>query len=96
QAKARFVDEMALAMDIEATALKREAYFCSGCPHSVSTRMPEGSRASTGIGCHMMIIGNEDSNTSTFTQMGGEGSSWIGLSPFTDEKHIFVNMGDGT
>ncbi|MGO8113527.1 indolepyruvate ferredoxin oxidoreductase family protein [Rhizobium leguminosarum] len=96
QAKARFVDEMALAMEIEATALKREAYFCSGCPHSVSTRLPEGSRASTGIGCHMMIIGNEDRNTSTFTQMGGEGGSWIGLSPFTDEKHIFVNMGDGT
>ncbi|MGR9249291.1 indolepyruvate ferredoxin oxidoreductase family protein [Rhizobium leguminosarum] len=96
QAKARFVDEMALAMEIEAAAVKREAYFCSGCPHSVSTRLPEGSRASTGIGCHMMIIGNEDRNTSTFTQMGGEGGSWIGLSPFTDEKHIFVNMGDGT
>lgn len=96
QAKARFVEEMSIAMGVEATALKREAYFCSGCPHSVSTRLPEGSRASTGIGCHMMIIGNEDRNTSTFTQMGGEGGSWIGLSPFTDEKHIFVNMGDGT
>ncbi|MCJ9672560.1 MULTISPECIES: indolepyruvate ferredoxin oxidoreductase family protein [unclassified Neorhizobium] len=96
QAKARFVEEMSIAMGVEATALKREAYFCSGCPHSVSTRLPEGSRASTGIGCHMMIIGNEDRNTSTFTQMGGEGGSWIGLSPFTNEKHIFVNMGDGT
>ncbi|TCV73632.1 indolepyruvate ferredoxin oxidoreductase [Neorhizobium sp. R1-B] len=96
RAKTRFVDEMTAALGIEATALKREAYFCSGCPHSVSTRLPEGSRASTGIGCHMMIIGNEDRNTSTFTQMGGEGGSWIGLSPFTDEKHIFVNMGDGT
>ncbi|WP_105403072.1 indolepyruvate ferredoxin oxidoreductase family protein [Neorhizobium sp. T7_12] len=96
QAKARFIEEMSIAMGVEATALKREAYFCSGCPHSVSTRLPEGSRASTGIGCHMMIIGNEDRNTSTFTQMGGEGGSWIGLSPFTDEKHIFVNMGDGT
>nr|WP_250810089.1 indolepyruvate ferredoxin oxidoreductase family protein [Neorhizobium tomejilense] len=96
QAKARFVEEMSIAMGVEATALKRDAYFCSGCPHSVSTRLPEGSRASTGIGCHMMIIGNEDRNTSTFTQMGGEGGSWIGLSPFTDEKHIFVNMGDGT
>ncbi|CDZ48136.1 indolepyruvate ferredoxin oxidoreductase family protein [Neorhizobium galegae] len=96
QAKARFIEEMSIAMGVEATALKRDAYFCSGCPHSVSTRLPEGSRASTGIGCHMMIIGNEDRNTSTFTQMGGEGGSWIGLSPFTDEKHIFVNMGDGT
>jgi indolepyruvate ferredoxin oxidoreductase len=96
QAKARFIEEMSIAMGVEATALKREAYFCSGCPHSVSTRLPAGSRASTGIGCHMMIIGNEDRNTSTFTQMGGEGGAWIGLSPFTDEKHIFVNMGDGT
>ncbi|MDQ0136539.1 indolepyruvate ferredoxin oxidoreductase [Neorhizobium galegae] len=96
QAKARFIEEMSIAMGVEATALKREAYFCSGCPHSISTRLPEGSRASTGIGCHMMIIGNEDRNTSTFTQMGGEGGAWIGLSPFTDEKHIFVNMGDGT
>ncbi len=96
QAKARFVDEMTAALGVEATALRREAYFCSGCPHSVSTRLPEGSRASTGIGCHMMIIGNEDRNTSTFTQMGGEGGSWIGLSQFTDEKHIFINMGDGT
>jgi indolepyruvate ferredoxin oxidoreductase len=78
-----------------AAALRREPYFCSGCPHSVSTVVPEGSRASTGIGCHMMVIGLERS-TSTFTQMGGEGGAWIGLSPFTDEKHIFVNMGDGT
>ncbi|WP_341878574.1 indolepyruvate ferredoxin oxidoreductase family protein (plasmid) [Aminobacter sp. P9b] len=75
--------------------LNREPYFCSGCPHSTSTVVPKGSRASTGIGCHMMVIGMER-DTSTFTQMGGEGGSWIGLSPFTDEKHIFVNMGDGT
>ena len=75
--------------------LNREPYFCSGCPHSTSTVVPAGSRASTGIGCHMMVIGMER-DTSTFTQMGGEGGSWIGLSPFTDEKHIFVNMGDGT
>jgi indolepyruvate ferredoxin oxidoreductase len=77
-------------------AMKREAYFCSGCPHSISTVVPDGSRASTGIGCHMMVVGMEERATSTFTQMGGEGGAWIGLSPFTDEKHIFVNMGDGT
>ncbi len=94
--RSRFIEETALSLGVEASAIKREAYFCSGCPHSISTRLPIGSRASTGIGCHMMIIGNEDRNTSTFTQMGGEGGSWIGLSPFTDEKHIFVNMGDGT
>ncbi len=80
---------------LEPAALKREPFFCSGCPHSVSTVVPEGSRASTGIGCHMMVVGMERSTT-TFTQMGGEGGAWIGLSPFTDEKHIFVNMGDGT
>ncbi|HWU64826.1 MAG TPA: indolepyruvate ferredoxin oxidoreductase family protein [Ensifer sp.] len=84
------------ALPEEPVALKREPYFCSGCPHSISTRIPDGSRATTGIGCHMMIIGVEDRKTSTFTQMGGEGGAWIGLSPFTDEKHIFVNMGDGT
>ncbi|NGN42641.1 indolepyruvate ferredoxin oxidoreductase family protein [Mesorhizobium sp. CGMCC 1.15528] len=95
-ANASRVEEIAAAVPAEAIALKREAYFCSGCPHSISTVVPKGSRASTGIGCHMMVIGVEDRNTSTFTQMGGEGGAWIGLSPFTDEKHIFVNMGDGT
>ncbi|MCB1465962.1 MAG: indolepyruvate ferredoxin oxidoreductase family protein, partial [Rhizobiaceae bacterium] len=90
------LDQIARSAPAEAAALKRDAYFCSGCPHSVSTRLPDGSRATTGIGCHMMVIGVEDRNTSTFTQMGGEGGAWIGLSHFTDEKHIFVNMGDGT
>ncbi|WP_442580366.1 indolepyruvate ferredoxin oxidoreductase family protein [Mesorhizobium sp. ASY16-5R] len=90
------LEEIVRSAPSGAAALKRDAYFCSGCPHSISTRLPEGSRATTGIGCHMMVIGVEDRNTSTFTQMGGEGGAWIGLSPFTDEKHIFVNMGDGT
>ena len=76
--------------------VQREPYFCSGCPHSISTRVPDGSRASTGIGCHMMIIGNPDRATATFTQMGGEGVAWTGMAPFTDENHIFVNIGDGT
>ncbi len=96
QARAIGVEAIVAASAVETPALKRDPYFCSGCPHSVSTRLPEGSRASTGIGCHMMVIGLEERNTSTFTQMGGEGGSWIGLSQFTDEKHIFVNMGDGT
>ncbi|MCD2172493.1 indolepyruvate ferredoxin oxidoreductase family protein [Rhizobium sp. C4] len=90
------VDGLGLTAPEEPVALKRDPYFCSGCPHSISTRIPDGSRATTGIGCHMMIVGVEDRNTTTFTQMGGEGGAWIGLSPFTDEKHIFVNMGDGT
>lgn len=89
------IEAVAASVPGEVIALKREPYFCSGCPHSISTVVPDGSRASTGIGCHMMVIGMER-ETSTFTQMGGEGGAWIGLSPFTDEKHIFVNMGDGT
>ena len=75
--------------------LIRTPYFCSGCPHNSSTKVPEGSRATAGIGCHIMAMWM-DRNTDTFTQMGGEGVPWIGQAPFTDEKHIFVNLGDGT
>lgn len=74
---------------------ERKPWFCSGCPHNTSTRVPEGSRAIAGIGCHYMTtwMGRE---THTFTQMGGEGVPWIGQKDFTDEKHIFANLGDGT
>jgi indolepyruvate ferredoxin oxidoreductase len=73
----------------------RQPYFCSGCPHNTSTRVPEGSRATAGIGCHFMAVWM-DRNTSTFTHMGAEGAPWIGQAPFTEEKHIFANLGDGT
>ncbi|MGH8686117.1 MAG: indolepyruvate ferredoxin oxidoreductase family protein [Burkholderiales bacterium] len=73
----------------------RQPYFCSGCPHNTSTRVPEGSRATAGIGCHFMAVWM-DRNTSTFTHMGAEGVPWVGQAPFTDEKHIFANLGDGT
>ncbi len=73
----------------------RTPYFCSGCPHNTSTRVPEGSRALAGIGCHFMSVWMNRS-TATFTHMGGEGMTWIGQAPFTDEKHIFANLGDGT
>ena len=73
----------------------RQPYFCSGCPHNTSTRVPEGSRATAGIGCHFMAVWM-DRNTSTFTHMGAEGTPWIGQAPFTNEKHIFANLGDGT
>jgi indolepyruvate ferredoxin oxidoreductase len=76
-------------------ALERIPYFCSGCPHNTSTNVPEGSRATAGIGCHVMAIWM-DRKTSTYTHMGGEGVPWIGQAPFTDEKHIFANLGDGT
>jgi indolepyruvate ferredoxin oxidoreductase len=76
-------------------ALERRPYFCSGCPHSSSTKVPEGSRALAGIGCHYLALGM-DRSTATFSQMGGEGVAWIGQAPFTSEEHVFANIGDGT
>lgn len=73
----------------------RTPYFCSGCPHNSSTRVPEGSRAYAGIGCHVMAL-NMDRATRTWTQMGGEGMTWCGLAPFSKTRHAFVNLGDGT
>ncbi len=73
----------------------RSPYFCSGCPHSTSTRVPEGSRAVAGIGCHYLATFMNRSSDS-YTQMGGEGVLWVGQAPFTREEHIFANIGDGT
>ncbi len=76
-------------------ATDRTPYFCSGCPHNSSTKVPEGSRALAGIGCHYMVLWM-DRETSTFTHMGAEGVTWVGQAPFTNEKHVFTNLGDGT
>ncbi len=78
-----------------AAPVLRTPYFCSGCPHSSSTKVPEGSRALAGIGCHWMAqaMGR---NTATYTHMGGEGANWIGQAPFVEAPHVFQNMGDGT
>jgi indolepyruvate ferredoxin oxidoreductase len=73
----------------------RTPYFCSGCPHNTSTKVPEGSRALAGIGCHYLSQ-FMDRSTATFTQMGGEGVPWIGQAPFTETPHVFANLGDGT
>jgi len=73
----------------------RAAHYCSGCPHNTSTVVPEGSRALGGIGCHYMVTWM-DRRTDTFTQMGGEGTTWCGQAPFTETKHVFQNLGDGT
>ena len=73
----------------------RLPYFCSGCPHNSSTRVPEGSRAYAGIGCHYMVQWM-DRATTGFTQMGGEGANWIGEAPFSRTPHVFQNLGDGT
>jgi indolepyruvate ferredoxin oxidoreductase len=73
----------------------RKPFFCSGCPHNRSTRLPEGSRALAGIGCHYMVTFS-DPATDLTSHMGGEGLTWAGASPFTDESHVFANVGDGT
>jgi indolepyruvate ferredoxin oxidoreductase len=75
--------------------IDRIPYFCSGCPHNTSTRVPEGSRALAGIGCHYMAQWM-DRSTATFTQMGGEGMTWVGQAPFSSTRHVFQNIGDGT
>ncbi|MGC1464553.1 MAG: indolepyruvate ferredoxin oxidoreductase family protein, partial [Pseudolabrys sp.] len=74
---------------------QRAPYFCSGCPHNTSTRVPEGSRAYAGIGCHYMAQWMER-DTLGYTQMGGEGANWIGEAPFSNRPHVFQNLGDGT
>ena len=78
-----------------ADAVKRQPYFCSGCPHNRSTVVPEGSRALAGIGCHFMASWM-DRGTSGLIQMGGEGVDWAAASRFTREPHVFQNLGDGT
>ena len=77
------------------TDVKRTPYFCAGCPHNISTRVPEGSRALAGIGCHFMASWM-DRNTESLIQMGGEGVNWVGRSRFTGRGHIFQNLGEGT
>ncbi|MFM2278817.1 MAG: hypothetical protein RLZZ444_1048, partial [Pseudomonadota bacterium] len=74
----------------------RQPWFCAGCPHNTSTRVPDGSRAFAGIGCHTMALLMPNRKTETFTQMGGEGAQWIGQAPFSKDKHVFQNLGDGT
>jgi indolepyruvate ferredoxin oxidoreductase len=75
--------------------LTRKPFFCAGCPHNTSTKLPDGSYAAAGIGCHIMAL-SEAGDTATFCQMGGEGVQWIGMSTFMDIPHMFVNLGDGT
>ncbi|WP_052401249.1 indolepyruvate ferredoxin oxidoreductase family protein [Muricoccus aerilatus] len=85
----------ALARAATAPIALRQPWFCPGCPHNTSTKVPEGSRAMAGIGCHYMATWM-DRNTEVFTQMGGEGTPWLGQMAFVSTKHVFANLGDGT
>ena len=80
----------------EAPSVERTPWFCAGCPHNTSTNVPEGSRAFAGIGCHTMAMRMPNRRTEGFTHMGGEGAQWIGQAPFSKDKHVFQNLGDGT
>ncbi|WP_119166209.1 indolepyruvate ferredoxin oxidoreductase family protein [Algihabitans albus] len=96
RARAQFLAQKDKARRSAAKApIERVPYFCSGCPHNTSTKVPEGSRALAGIGCHYMAQWM-DRNTETFTQMGGEGVPWVGQAPFVTTEHVFANLGDGT
>jgi indolepyruvate ferredoxin oxidoreductase len=86
----------ALAKESVVQLHTRKPFFCAGCPHNTSTTVPEGSRATAGIGCHYMVQFMPDRHSEICTHMGGEGVTWVGQAPFTDEAHIFANLGDGT
>ena len=94
--RARLAEITALENAAAAPLTERGPFFCPGCPHNTSTRVPEGSRALAGIGCHWLVTKMPERESLPFTQMGGEGAPWLGLMHFTDEAHIFANLGDGT
>ncbi|HMN65823.1 MAG TPA: indolepyruvate ferredoxin oxidoreductase family protein, partial [Burkholderiaceae bacterium] len=96
EARLAIIDAKERALAAPHAVVERVPTFCSGCPHNTSTHVPEGSRALAGIGCHYMANWMPERRTGTFTQMGGEGAPWIGQAPFTDEQHVFANLGDGT
>ena len=95
QARLKWIAEKERELTLPRANFPRAAHYCPGCPHNTSTAVPEGSRALGGIGCHYMVTWM-DRRTDTFTQMGGEGATWCGQAPFTQTKHVFQNLGDGT
>ncbi len=95
QAQLGIITAKEQAMKTTEVKADRMPWFCSGCPHNTSTKVPEGSRAMAGIGCHFMSLWM-DRSTIGFTQMGGEGVPWVGQQPFVNEQHVFANLGDGT
>lgn len=92
----KFLDEKEAVLRLAVNTPPRPAYYCSGCPHNTSTKVPQGSLALAGIGCHAMATSIYPEFNKTLTHMGGEGAPWIGQAHFSDRKHIFANLGDGT
>jgi indolepyruvate ferredoxin oxidoreductase len=95
EARLALLDAKERSLQTQHVQADRLPWFCSGCPHNTSTRVPEGSRAMAGIGCHFMSLWM-DRSTTGFTQMGGEGVPWVGQQPFSHDRHMFANIGDGT
>jgi len=95
RARLAMLDAREAALAKPRTSSQRTPYFCSGCPHNQSTRVPAGSCALGGVGCHLMAVWMGRS-TVTISHMGGEGASWLGVARHTGTRHVFANMGDGT
>ncbi|MBI1905996.1 MAG: indolepyruvate ferredoxin oxidoreductase family protein [Rhodocyclales bacterium] len=96
KARLAFVEAKEAALARPRLSIARVPHYCSGCPHNSSTKVPAGSRAIAGIGCHYMATWLSPEHTQTFCQMGGEGVPWVGQAPFTSTPHVFANLGDGT
>ena len=93
--KNQLLEKLNKSLQLPCQQLVRSPLFCSGCPHNTSTKLPKGSVAGVGIGCHGMAYFHR-TDMLPFTHMGAEGAQWAGMSPYVDTKHIFQNMGDGT
>ncbi len=96
KARLAFLDAKEAALQKTVDTPPRPAWYCSGCPHNTSTKVPEGSLALAGIGCHVMATAIYPEQNKTMTHMGGEGVTWVGMAPFSKRKHVFANLGDGT
>ncbi|MEJ6650363.1 MAG: indolepyruvate ferredoxin oxidoreductase family protein [Burkholderiales bacterium] len=95
-AQLNFLDSKEAVLARAVDTPHRPAWYCSGCPHNSSTKVPEGSLALAGIGCHVMATAIYPKQNKTMSQMGGEGVAWIGQAPFSKRGHVFANLGDGT